>query len=266
MPAAIKLQREYGDAIQVILVESQNSGFQQSVGFAMARKWLGSNAIWTSGHLFSTGSNGLPNFALLSPTGEIVLMGSSNQMHSQVVDAIEEMVKNGSNAPEGAPSAVAKGYADFGAGKWAKGQAALIKARDKAKTDGDRASAVDGLNALESALSSSVTRVSWLAENGYPMRAQDLAKSLQKGVKGQPALEEQVATLAEVLSSEQFQAEVAAAKALTKLEAKLYEDVKNEKLVEKLSDVVDDHLGTKVAKRASELAQFAGYAVPKRSR
>ena len=59
MPAAIKLQEEFGDALQVLLVESQGTGHEESVGFAMKAKWLGNDAIWTSDYLFSTGSSGL---------------------------------------------------------------------------------------------------------------------------------------------------------------------------------------------------------------
>ncbi|MDE0896525.1 MAG: hypothetical protein OSB10_08065, partial [Planctomycetota bacterium] len=88
MPAAIKLQEEYGDAIQVIFVESQNSGFGKSIGMATKSGWLGNQAIWTNQYLFSTGSKGLPAFALLDGEGKVVLKGSSNSMHGQIKDSI----------------------------------------------------------------------------------------------------------------------------------------------------------------------------------
>lgn len=257
------MQQEYGDAIQVIFVESQNSGYQESVGFAMGYGWMGTNAIWTSDYLFSTGSNGLPNFALLSPSGEVVLKGNSNAMHGQIEEAIEEMIKNGGAAPEEAPSAVKKGYAEFLEGKWAKAHDRLSKAAEKAKTDEERKYAEDGIKALEDRLKSQVKRVTWLAENGYPERAEELAESLQKGSKGADALVEQTTALSEVLASEDFQKELAAAKDLNKAESKLFEDAKDAKAADKVLEVVEDHLGTKVALRAQELAEFAK-AVPGR--
>ena len=101
----------------------------------------------------------------------------------------------------------------------------------------------------------------WLADNGFPQRAEALAEELQKGTKDVAALAETVAPLAELLVSEAFQAELAAGKDLDKLEAKLYEDATNEKLAEKLQELAEEHAGTKVAERALRLIEVAGYAV-----
>ena len=254
------MQEEYGDAIQVIFVESQGTGQPESVGFAMRYRWLGNNAIWTSDYLFSTGSSGLPNFALLSPSGEIVLMGNSVSMHGQIEDAIEEMVKNGSAAPENAPSVVEKAYGDLAKQRWAKAHEALEKALAKAKTDDERSAIETAMKEVEGQVKRHVARVRWLAENGYPQRAEDLADTLAKGAKGALVLEERVVALAELLNGEAFQAELAAAKALSKLESKLYEDAKDGKMVDKLRELAADHAGTKVAERALALADVAGYA------
>ena len=255
------MQEEYGDAIQVILVESQGTGFQESVGFAMRYEWLGNNAIWTSDYLFSLPGRGLPKFALLSPSGEIVLSGNSVSMHGKIEDAVEEMLKSGAAAPEGAPKAVEKAYGDLAKGRWAKAHENLAKALEKAKTEDESSAIQAALDLVEARVERKVARVRWLADNGFPRRAEELAEELQKGTKDVVALAEMVAPLAELLDSEAFQAELAAGKDLRKLEGKLYEDATNEKLVEKLQELAEEHAGTKVAERARGLVEVAGYAV-----
>jgi uncharacterized protein Yka (UPF0111/DUF47 family) len=255
------MQEEYGDAIQVILVESQGTGFHESVGFAMRYEWLGGQAIWTSDYLFPTSGRGLPKFALLSPTGEIVLTGNSVSMHGQIEDAIEEMVKSGAEAPEDAPKAVEKAYSDLAKERWAKAHEDLSKALDKVKTDADRAAVQTALDGVATRVERKVARVHWLAENGYPQRAEELAETLQKGTKDADALAEMVAPLAGLLVSEAFQAELAAGKELEKLEEKLFADATNEKLVEKLLELAEEHAGTQVAERARNLVEVAGYAI-----
>jgi hypothetical protein len=76
-----------------------------------------------------------------------------------------------------------------------------------------------------------------------------------KGCKGSDALLARTEPLAEEI--EGAEAELAAAKALGKLEAALYEDGPDAKLAKRLAKVAEDHAGTRVAARAAVLAGWA---------
>ena len=253
------MQNELGDQIQVLFIESQRSSDEAIAEKQLQLKWLGGRAMWTSEAPFNTGSRGLPSFALLDPDGKVVLKGSSNAMHNQIVESIDEMLKASNKAPDDMPKPVAKAMVDIRKGEYVKANAVLAKLAAK-PTGPDPASmktAAEGAQAqLMTRVEGEIKRVQWMMENGYPLAAEDHFKGLSKRSKGLVGIQEGMKELGAKLTSADFKPELDAAKALNKLEQKFFADYKGsykkkfEKLVEKFRD-------TKVATRAAYWSEFA---------
>ena len=100
---AIKLQEEFGDALQVIFVESQGHGAEEIERYGLERKWFGGRALWTSERPVRNTSSGLPSFVLLDVDGRPILEGSSIRLASQMEEAIAAEVQKIRRGPEDAP-------------------------------------------------------------------------------------------------------------------------------------------------------------------
>ena len=50
MPASTKLQEKFGDDVQVIFVECQNTPKDTYEAFAWKMKWMGNRSMWTAEH------------------------------------------------------------------------------------------------------------------------------------------------------------------------------------------------------------------------
>lgn len=253
------MQEEYGDQIQVLFVESQGSSEQAIIDKQLMYKWLGGRSAWTTERPFSTPGRGLPSFALLDADGRVVLSGSSNAMHTQIKETVAEMIKSSKKAPADVPKPVGKALVDIRKGDYVKANAVLSKLIEK--PSGPDPAAMK--TAAESAQGQLMTRaegemkqVKWLAENGYPLEAMDLHKSLAKRAKGLPGLQQQLADLGDLLMSDDLKPEVAAAKELAKLEQKFFADYKGN-FQKKFLKMVEKHGATKVAERASFWAKYA---------
>lgn len=260
MPAAIKLQEEYGDAIQVVLVHSQKATPEQAVNFALKAKWLGNQAIWTSDYLFSSGGNGLPAFALLDAKGKVVLKGNSNSMKGKIEDELERMLQEADSAPEDAPRAVAKAYSEMAKGKLAKAVAAAEKAKAKPGSKEPEAvieAAEIALITIQENFDGQLARSTWMLENGYPLDAEAKLKALSKSVKGHEAMAAKVAELQAKLEAEEMKEILKAAKDLAKIESKLYDRPKDDKAKEKLAEFASENADNAVGKRASKLVEVA---------
>lgn len=263
MPTAVKLQSEYGDAIQVILVHSQEASEAESIAFALRQRWLGNRAIWTSERPFSTGSGGLPSYALLGPDGRVVSVGSSANDHSKIQKLIAEMVKKGSSAPEGTPAALAKAYKWMDQGEFAK---AAIEARKTfEKAQGKDAAVAEAATKLQTAISEKVgreaARVRTLASGAQWLAATELHESLAKGVKGEPPLEDAVRDLGSLFEGPEVQQETTAEQELLRLAAAAYAAGKDEKAVKKLRKFATEHASDKLGERAEKLAGLAEAAL-----
>ena len=255
MPAAVKLQQEFGDRIQVIFVESQGTGYEKSVGFALKAGWLGNNAIWTSQAPFSTGSNGLPSFALLDASGKVVLKGSSNAMHGQIVDEVERMV--GKPDYGGMPKSVHKGKI---AGAYEIAEKVIAKPGSKDASI-VLAAAQASLAAVQGRFDSQVSSINWLAENGYPIRALDSAKELAKSVAKNGNMKASAGLLVEMLEGEDFKEQIKWDKSLTKLEMAMYENKEGDpRSIKKIEELKDEAAGTPVGTRAEGLAYIAKFS------
>lgn len=263
MPAAVKLQTEYGDAIQVILVESQGATEDVSLAFALNHKWLGNGAIWTTERPFSTGGSGLPSYALLGPDGKVLLTGNTASDHSKIQKTIEELVKKSSSAPAEAPEALAKAYKELDQGNYAK---AVVEARKAAaKAAGKDAALTEAAAKFETLLTETadraIARVRTLAERGQYLTAQERHETLAKGVKGDEALTTKVAELGALFEGPEVQQALMAERELLRLAADAYEAGKDEKAVKKLQKFASEHTGTKVGERAARIAALAEAAL-----
>lgn len=262
MPAAVKLQQEFGDRIQVIFVESQNTGYEKSVGFALKAGWLGNGAIWTSQRPFSTGSNGLPSFALLDASGKVVLKGSSNAMHSKIVEEIERMV--GKPDYGDMPKSVQKVYKELNKGKIASAYviAEKVIAKPGSKdTSIVLAAAEASLTVVQGRFDSQVSSINWLAENGYPIRALDAAKDLVKNVAKNDDMKATANALVEMLEGDEFKQQMKWDKSLTRLEMTIYENKEGDpRSIKKIEELKGEATGTPISTRAEGLALVAKFA------
>ena len=175
MPAAVKLQEEYGEDLQVIFVHSQRGSEQDVVRRQLERKWLGGRSMWTSEYPFSTGSGGLPNFALLDADGRVVMKGISKRLMKPMEEKIAELVKSGKDAPEDLPKPVAKAFVDLRKGEYSKALAVLDKQIEK--PSGGKAEIAEAAMKVRGELleraEAHLARLRWMAENGYAEDAED---------------------------------------------------------------------------------------------
>lgn len=263
MPAAVKLQSEYGDAIQVILVHSQAATEEESIAFALQHKWLGNGAIWTSERPFSTGGGGLPSYALLGPDGRVVSVGNTASDHSKIEKAVAEFVKKGSSAPANAPADLAKAYKLLDQGEYVKARAEAAKVA--AKAEGKDAAAFEAASKFGDAVAAKVKRqaerIEGLAKRTFWADAEAMHAALIRGTKGDDALTEQVASLSALFDGADAKAEQALEKELLKLAAGAYEDGKDEKAVKKLRKFADENAATAIGPRAERVAALAESAL-----
>jgi len=261
VPAAVKMQSEYGDAVQVILVESQGASDEDAQAFALKHKWLGNGAIRTTERPFSTGGNGLPMYALISPSGEIVLSGNTASDHSKIEKAVEEMLKKGSSAPPETDDAVAKLYRELDHGNFAKVmmEAEKLIAKSAGKDPAAEAAAKKVEEAAGSKLDREIARVKWLADSGRLLEAQSVQEALTKGVKGQADMEGRAAELAKLFEGPEVQRNIAAERELAQLAKELFaDDLKDPlKVAKKLRKFSTANAGTKASDRADALATLA---------
>lgn len=255
MPSAIKTAREYGDDLTVLFVECQGSNETAAEKFAYGKKWMGTPAMWTSERPFDTGAKGIPNFALLSADGELLMKGNPMAMHSKIMDAIDQEIANAKGLPKDAPKSLKKAYKAFAKGDYAKSIEAAQKVVDGG--DEDAASAEQTLKSFQSRLDGKFKRVDWMLQNAYLVEAEDFYESLAKGVKGLEAYEERVTSLEETFDADGMKDEIKAAKSFAKLQLKLQADGLDAKHVKTLEKFVEKNAETKIVKRAQALLDLA---------
>jgi hypothetical protein len=252
------MQEEFGDEIAVLFVEVQGADRAKMQKFALEKKWFGGDSMWTRERPFSTGMNGIPNFALLDAQGKVALSGYSNSMHSQIKDTLSELVKNSEKAPSHYSSSVTKAWKESSRGNYAKAitlaEKVMQKAAEKDNAD-DVESAKEVLNlALEKA-DSKISQVRWLLDHGYAEKGKQLLAPLTKACKGVADLSASCLELADWLKSSSGKEELSASRGLQRLEGKLFEDPKGSHRKGLLA-FVEKNVGTLAASRASALAKI----------
>lgn len=256
MPSAIKTAAEYGDDLVVLFVEVQGATATEAERFAWGRKWMGTNAMWTSERVFSTGAKGIPNFALLSADGELIMKGHPGAMHSKIIDAIDTEIANAKKGPKDAPKSLKKAYKAFAKADYAKAMEAAEKVA--ASGDEDAAAGAELAKVFQKDIEAQFKRVDWMLKNAYLVEAEDLFESLEKGVKGLSSFDERVAGLGETFGSDEMKDDLKVAKSYAKIEGKLAEDGLEEKMLKKLGKFVEKNAGARVAARGKAILELAG--------
>lgn len=251
MPTAVKLQEEYGEELQVIFVECQAAGEDETIRRQLERKWLGNRAMWTDERPFSSPGRGLPAFGLLDDEGKVVLFGSSTRLAKQMEDTIAELIEAAKQAPEDMPKAVGKAFEDMREGDWSKAFVALEKIIEKADEDEAELSAPakSVREQLLGSLQGKLKRYRWMAENGYPERALEEAEELAKEVKKVSGFADELAAFLEGFGTDAMKLELEAADDLAKIEKKLFENPRDDHRRD-FEDFLEDFGSTKVAERA----------------
>jgi hypothetical protein len=158
VPTSVKLQEQYGDDIQVIFVESQNTPKDVWEAFIWKQKWMGNGAWWTVERPMAMQGNGLPYTALIGNDGNVIMQGHPGNFGKKFEEAIAAEVKKGKSAPAGTPKALEGAWKSF-----AKGEAgAAIAECEKLATD-DANKAKDEFVAR---ITARIARTQWMIENG----------------------------------------------------------------------------------------------------
>lgn len=250
MPSALKLQEQYGDALQVVFVECQGASRDQYEAFAWKMKWMAGRAMWTEERPFATVGNGLPETALVGVDGTILLQGHPGAFGKKLEELIEAEIKKGKDAPPDAPAALKSAWKSFQKGEIA----AAIAECDKLGTD----EAKSAREEFVTLATKRVARAKWLVDNGYVAEAQSLLGDLAKGVKGVAELEEKVWAETAGLAAPEMEKEREAAKAwsvfVNAVAKKKPFEPANVKKAEGLSERFS---GTKSAERAKRFVDLA---------
>jgi hypothetical protein len=257
VPLALELQDEYEDILQVVFVESQGATPVRAQQFAIDKGWFneGTAAMWTTERPFSTGMGGLPSYALLDDTGEVLLKGITTRDHKKIEEAIEDYAKARKKGPADLPKSVAKAVADFHKGKPTKALDTLegmLAEGSRAKPD-EKAGAEKALASLGALLERDLARVDWLLGNGYYAVAEGELEELAKELKGADLWLEKVAERSERLESDELAEERKAEQALLKLEKKLYTKGSDKVSAKSLYAIGDKYPGSRAAARAEAL-------------
>lgn len=248
----MKMQEEYGDDIQILLVESQGHTLEDAERMAYQKKWINDRSIWTTEAPFQTGSKGIPNYALLSNDGTILSMGNPGSDHSKIVDQITEQLKLAKKGAKGMGPTSAKANAEFEKGNFT----AAIKMLDAAP-EAEKAEADKLRHSLETRAKAKVARLDWYIGAGEYDKADKLLPTLQKGMAGDEKLEATVKACADKLTSKELAQEREASKALAKVQKLIQGDGIGDVAVKQLNAVATKYPNTRAAKKASHLVDLS---------
>lgn len=254
VPKGVEMQRQYGDDLQVVFVESQGHDLAAIERLAFESKWTGSNAVWTTERPFDVGLDGIPHFALLDVDGQIILQGYTSELHGKLEELVAEQVELVRKGPRGLAKELKGAWKLRAKGEFAK---ALEEAR---KADAAGAPDVAGFTrAVETAAETQLRRLEWWADNGRAHLAADAAPAFALRVAGMEGVGERAKALAERLAGDEAKAELEASKELARAEADLSEEgFESRNVLKKLEKLAAKHPGTKAAARASHLIALAG--------
>jgi len=253
VPHSVELQKQYGEDLKVLFVESQGHTLDDAEKMAFKKGWLNDLSMWTTEQPFQTGSNGIPHTVLLGIDGEVIYNGSPG---SAVEDLIAEQIKLAKKGPKTLGPVSAKAWVDFEKGNYSTALAALEAPATGAQ--GAEADAAKKLTAsLNTRLKAKIARLSWLIDNGEIAQADKLAPLLAKGVTGNATHEPKVKELTEKLAAKESANERAAADALDKVEKKIAKDGLDKSAIKQLAGIGEKFPNTKAAKRAAHLSQIA---------
>ncbi|MFN0007478.1 MAG: hypothetical protein ACKVXR_06175 [Planctomycetota bacterium] len=250
MPASTKLQEKYGEDVQVIFVECQNTPKDTWEAFAWKMKWMGNRSMWTTERPIPTVGKGLPEVALIGVDGEVVLQGYPGDFGKKFDEAVEGEIKKSKEPPAGTPKELKKAWQLFHKGDVA---GALAECE---KVGGD-----DALKAKDEFVARTTARVGrakWLIDGGHITSAEKLLEALEKGVKADAELAPKVAEQKTRLASAELAQEREADKAFSAFVADVAKKKPFEEAnVKRAQQIATKHKGTKAAVRAERFVTLS---------
>ena len=255
MPASLKLKEALGDDLNLLFVESQGLSPEDAEGFALKRKWMGVDAMWTTERPFSSGSRGLPSFVLLSNEGEVLLKGYSNSQFSAIDETVRKEISRARKGPPDAPTFLRKAFLDFEKGNYSAAFSAVNRLAGKEGEKGDAAR--DALKRFRTGIDNRLGRIARMIEQGHFLAAGDRLDDLVKAVKGVKGLKDQqdrAAELKDRFTGPELRAELDAARDLAKYERKIRSKGLDDSMKRSLRKFAEKRKGTHAAIRAERLA------------
>ncbi len=259
MPSAVKMAKEYGGDLAVLLVEVQGSSDTEITSMQLQKKWLGGYAMWTTERPFNVGMDGIPHYALLDPSGKVVMTGYSARDHSRVVDKIDEMLKAAKKPSKDLSPKIAKAISKLNDGDIGAAHAAVAKLlANPPRTDTDRVmrEAKMAEARIVQKADSEIARVRWMMDNGYAHLAKERVADLAGEFSKMEDHAARCAALKTDLASADMANEIAASAKLAKLEDKFFED-SGGKFKKSFASLAEKFPGTQAAKRAQYWSGFA---------
>jgi len=247
---ALKKMEEFGQDLEVVFVEVQGADMDRVTSFSLSQKWLGRGGMWTTEAPFQTGSNGIPNYALIGADGKLLMKGNPLADASKIEEAIANEIRGKRTSGPEQPKEIEKAWKDFGKGKVAAAMSALQKLSEDPSAE-ISASAGSALTQMRARVDGRLARVDWLVENGHYERASELLKDYQKDLKGAEGADERLAALSQKLLSPDLKSEIDAEKKLLKIEGALFAEGPSPAASAQLQKFAEKHQGSKAAERAS---------------
>jgi len=256
VPASFELLEKYGDKMALIFVESQGTARDVMEGVVWNRKWMGRGGMWTTERPFSSGSRSLPSFILLSREGKVILKGHPLSLKKEIEKVVASEAAKWGKPPEGMPKTLRTTWLEFERERYTR---AFVAAKKVAEAGTEDSSAAEKtLKTFRRRIEAKFEQVTWLIDNGYLIKADDMAESLVKALKGNEEFEPRAREMRARLGSQELKQEMAAARALGRIEKKLMSDGLTSSVADKLRKFATNQEGTMAAKRAVYLAALAG--------
>jgi hypothetical protein len=250
VPASTKLQDKYGDDVQVIFVECQNTPKDEYEAFAWKMKWMGNGAMWTTERPIPTKGNGLPETALIGVDGTVIMQGNPGGFGKKFDEAIAAEIKKSKDAPADAPKELKKAWQLFHKGDLAG-----------AIAECERVAGDAGAKAKKEFLahtSGEIARAKWMIDNGYLTAAEKQLASLEKNVKSQADLAAKVTEQQGRLAASELAAEREADKAFASFVASVAKAKPFEpNNVKTAQSIAGKYPGTKTAARAERFVALS---------
>jgi hypothetical protein len=258
VPTALKLQDTWGDALQVVLVEVQGAGADESARFALSQRWFGGRAMWTSETPFWPGGNGLPTCVLLGNQGQVLLKGNPLSQSREIERLVSEQVRLRRAPPASTPDLLRPAWTEYLRGH--VGRAAQLARAVEGQIAGDAETLAlvrDGIESLRRGIEARFAAVAALLEAGLVEEAEARLDDLEAGAKDDPDLEQRAAELAKRIESDAVRAEREASRQLGRLLSRYFESGGDAAVARDLERFAEREAGTKSAARAADWARLA---------
>jgi hypothetical protein len=262
----LRLQREHGDDLAVLLVDMQGASMETIESTAFRKGWIGGRALWSNEHVAWGGGVGFPQYSLLACDGKLLktamtgLVGMNfvNKDIEELEDAVAAQVRVGREGPPDALPEVARLWKDFSGGKAAQ---ALADARRLAAEAPERsplrAQAESALAALRRRVEGRIGRAECLLEAGRYGEVEAEHTGLAGELDGEPELAERCAAIEAALRSPDTAAERTAAEELDDVLAEIADKGLKKPYRRALEKLVKKRAGTRAAARAARYLAFA---------